>query len=210
MEKHVYLIRHGESESNVDGVYRGRDAELTDTGREQAKAVAGRIKRIGVEALITSTFPRAHETAAIIGECIGLPVETEEQFGEWAEPTHIFGKHRDDPDRTAEREAVFAAHQDPHYRHTDEETFAELVARAEAVLRMLREHTKSRICVVTHGGFLRILVGVMVFGPDFTKKTFHHLLWHFPTTNTGVTYVKSGDEMRGWQVVTWNDQSHLG
>lgn len=210
MEKHVYFVRHGESESNVDGIYRGEEAQLTESGRTQARTVAERIRRLGVEAVISSTFLRAHDTASAIGERLDLPVETVKLFGEWAEPTHILGTHRDDPEREAERDAIFAAHHDPHYRHHDEETFAELVARAEAALRALREHPASRICVVTHGGFLRILTGIIILGSDFTKKNFYRMLRHLLTTNTGITYVKLEDEARGWRMVTWNDQSHLG
>ena len=210
MEKHVYFVRHGQSESNADGIYRGREARLTEEGRTQARAVAARIKRIGVDALLSSTFPRTHETAVIIGDAIGLEPEQNELFGEWAEPTHVIGLHHDEPARKEARDTIFAKHHDPHYRHADEETFSELVARAEAALHALDEYPASRICVVTHGAFLRILVGVMVFGPDFTKKTFHNIFMHFMTTNTGITYVKHTDEVCGWQIVSWNDQSHFG
>ena len=98
---------------------------------------------------------------------------------------------------------------DREYRHADEETFAELAARAEAALALLAEHPAARICVVTHGGFLRVLVGVMVFGSDFSKKEFVSMLQHLLMTNTGITHA-TFDEAYGWRLITWNDQSHLG
>jgi len=82
MEKHIYFMRHGESESNVDGIYRGKEAKLTETGRKQASTAAGRIEKIGVEAIISSVFPRAHDTAVIIGERIGITTEPNDLFGE--------------------------------------------------------------------------------------------------------------------------------
>lgn len=209
MEKHIYFIRHGESDSNADGIHRGSEARLTEKGYSQAAAAAKRIKNIGVEALITSTFPRATETAAVIGDLIGLKLEQNEIFREWSESTNAIGLHRDDHVRKSAREAIFAAHHDPHHRHTDEETFAELSARADAALLVLKEHPASRICVVTHGGFLRAMVGAMTFGSDFTKKAFHHILLHFIVVNAGITYAVMEDESHGWRVVTLNDRSHL-
>lgn len=209
MEKHIYFVRHGQSEENLDHVLRGRDAQLTEEGKKQADVVAERIKRIGVDSLISSPFPRALDTAVNIGERIGINPEQNALFGEWLEPSSVIGLHRDHP----EIQVVFQTirnSDDPHFRHEDEETFAELHTRAEAAAHVLEEHHASRICVVTHGGFLKILVGWMIFRQAFNKSTFQHMVLYMPTTNTGVTYVKNVNPRRGWQLVTWNDQSHLG
>lgn len=210
MEKHVYFVRHGQTDSNVDHVYRGRDEVLTEEGRSQAQAVTERIERIGVEAIVTSPFQRAHETAIIIGERIGLTPEKNEFLGEWLEPSRVTGMHRDEPIRKDARFAIYGAHHDPHYRHADEETFTELTARAENAMRTLAEHPVSRICVVTHGAFLRLIIGAMTFGPDFTKKHFMDMFWNFASTNTGITYIRKTEQVPQWQLITWNDQSHLG
>ncbi|MBU6388264.1 phosphoglycerate mutase family protein [Patescibacteria group bacterium] len=209
MEKHIYFVRHGESEENVDHVYRGRDAALTDAGKEQARVVAERIGRIGVDVLITSPFTRAADTAAVIGKHIGHTPEQNELFGEWLEPSHVMGLHRDHPERQAMFNAIHTA-TDPHYRHKDEETFPELLERARFAIQVLAEHPAKRICIVTHGGFLKMMVGAMIFHEAFSKEMFVHMIFNMPTTNTGVTYVKNVKEERGWQLVTWNDQSHLG
>jgi broad specificity phosphatase PhoE len=73
---------------------------------------------------------------------------------------------------------------------------------------MLAERPDERICVVTHGGFLRILVGVIVFGRDFNKKQFFDMRERMRTVNTGITAVdlKEG----AWRLITWNDISHFG
>lgn len=209
MEKSVYFIRHGESEENVTHVHIGKHAALTEIGREQAKLVAERIERIGVDAVISSPFTRALDTATAIAEKSGISLETNELFGEWLEPSHVNGLHRDD----AVRSAVITAIQtnlDHEYRHTDEENFAELLARAEAALAALAEHKSDRLCVVTHGGFLRVMVGLILFREAFTKKDFMQLMYNLKTVNTGVTYARYTDDEKGWQLLTWNDQSHLG
>ncbi len=172
-------------------------------------AVAERIERIGVEALISSPFLRAFDTAKIIGERVGLVPEQNKLFGEWTEPSQFAGKRTDHPEVREIFEAVHTTI-DASYRHTDEETFTELVTRAASAIRVLEGHSAKRICVVTHGGFLRIIIGVMTFGSEFTKKNFTHFLKHFYASNTGVTYTRNIDEATGWQLITWNDQSHLG
>ncbi len=210
MEKHIYFVRHGQSEENRDRVYGGHRSPLTEEGNEQATAVAERIERIGVEALISSPFLRAFDTAKTIGGRVGLVHEQNELFGEWMEPSHFVGKHRDHPDAKDANEAILAATDNHDYRHTDEETFTELVTRATSAIRVLEDHSAERMCVVTHGGFLRVIIGVMTFGSEFTKKDFTHFLKHFYASNTGVTYTRNVDEETGWQLITWNDQSHLG
>lgn len=36
MAKHIYFVRHGESESNAEKIHRGVDTPLTGKGRKQA------------------------------------------------------------------------------------------------------------------------------------------------------------------------------
>ncbi len=208
MEKHVYFIRHGQTDSNIDGIHRGRHAMLTDEGRDQAETVAKRIAKIGIDALLASSFPRALDTAAVIAQRTGLDVEAQDIFVEWLEPTPMFGKHKDDPHIRALYDEIVDA-TDEHYRHSDEETFAEFSGRAAQALRLLETHPSDRICVVTHGGFLHALFGTMVFKDRFTKAHFTGLLQHLHTTNTGITHARY-DAGHGWRIMSWNDRAHLG
>ncbi len=209
MEKHIYFVRHGQTDSNVDRTYRGRDAQLTDTGREQAVAVAERVAKLNVEALITSDFIRAKDTATIISEKIGVTPEEHSIFGEWIEPEHLLGKSFDDPDAKAVREAIHGS-DDPEFRHSTEENFAEMKARAIECYEFLKQHPASRICVISHLGFLRVLAGVALLDASFGKAQYSSLFRHLEGGNTGITYVRFDDEKKRWRLVTWNDQSHLG
>jgi len=67
---HVWYVRHGESESNVRGVFAGGqdNTPLTDVGREQAK-LAGQVLKnfnINFDHIISSPLDRTKETAKII------------------------------------------------------------------------------------------------------------------------------------------------
>lgn len=209
MEKHVYFVRHGQAESNVARIYGGKDAMLTDEGRSQAALVAERVSRLNVEALISSDYPRAKDTAAIIHTTIGISPEEQSMFGEWIAPDHLDGKAFDHPDAQAFRDAIYGS-DDPEFRHSTEENFAEMKARAHACYEFLEQHPASRLCVVTHLGFLRVLAGVVMLDDSFGKAQYSSLFQHLEGSNTGITYVRYDDEKKRWKLVTWNDISHFG
>lgn len=88
----LLLIRHGESEGNVaatearlagaeviDVPARDADVNLSDTGREQAKALGTALARIAEEfrpdAVVSSPYIRAQQTAEIAVETAGWPVK---------------------------------------------------------------------------------------------------------------------------------------
>jgi len=212
MEKNIYLIRHGQSEENVDHVARGDRALLTEGGRAQAMTVAERVARLEVTSLISSPFVRTFETASVISARIGLPVEQSELFREWNGPSVYLGKHEDHPERAAARVAIMNK-TDRDFRHSDEETFAELHERANQALVFLEAREEDRICVVTHFGFLQMIAAVVLFGdrvePWMTSSMFYRLRHR----NTGITNIKLSLDKEGkpfWQLITWNDQTHLG
>lgn len=64
MEKEIYIIRHGETELNRQGVVQGRgiNADLNDTGRAQAAAFYNMYKDIPFDKVYTSTLKRTHQT----------------------------------------------------------------------------------------------------------------------------------------------------
>ncbi len=209
MEKHIYFVRHGESEGNVSGVFHGHDVDLTEKGREQAALVAKRVERLNIDALITSPFPRAVSTAQAISEQMGISIEQSDLFTEWIPPSSFIGKSREDPETKKELE-IISDSTDNDYRHSDEETFSELMVRAKNATNFLEIYEGENICVVTHGGFIRLLVGLTALRSSFTKGNFKAMIRNFRLYNTGITHLKYNSEKGWWQLITWNDQVHLG
>ncbi|MCQ2427001.1 MAG: histidine phosphatase family protein [Clostridia bacterium] len=71
----IYLIRHGESESNKIDTFAGMtDFALSEKGRVQVAKTAERLKNYGIQAIYSSPLKRAHETAEALSEATGLPV----------------------------------------------------------------------------------------------------------------------------------------
>ena len=65
--KKIYLIRHGETESNRKGIFRGRlDIPLSQNGREQAVDLKRYFENIPVDVVYTSPLQRAVETAETV------------------------------------------------------------------------------------------------------------------------------------------------
>lgn len=69
----IYIVRHGETDFNVEGRYGGRiDVPLNENGIKQAKMVSENLKNIKFDKVFSSPLIRAYQTAQIIykGEII--------------------------------------------------------------------------------------------------------------------------------------------
>lgn len=145
--KHLYFVRHGESELNVQRVFAGQlDTPLTDRGREQARVAAEQARGLGIDAIVSSPLIRALETAQIIARSIGYSADRiivnnvfKERFlGE------LQGKSWDTFDEDAT---------DDNGAETDEA----LLERAGAGLALLREIEADTVLLVGHGSFSKAL-----------------------------------------------------
>ncbi len=211
--KRIYLVRHGESESNAGGALSPGDVtSLSKQGIEQAKFVAERATKLPIEVVISSTMLRARQTAQYIVDATGKNLETSSFFTERLMPSAQFGKTIHDPEVIEMEEHINNKLPDHEYRYTDEENFADLKDRASKGLTYLAERPESEILLVTHGLFLRILVGIAIFGKEFTGKEALKFVHGLGTTNTGITVLEYDNERKTnyWRMRTWNDHAHLG
>ncbi len=209
----LYLIRHGESISNNTGVHGAPQDLLSEYGRTQAESLARRFKGIPIDLIISSTYRRAQETAEIVNAHLKKPIESSDLITERRSPSEIWGRPASDPPVIKVMEEMYT-----HYitggRYSDEESFDDLKKRSRSFLgEILKKHEK-RILVVTHGIFLRYLVGYMMFGEEFTGRDFIKMRDFMRTKNTGITICKYEASPKpygtpGWKLETWNDHTHL-
>jgi broad specificity phosphatase PhoE len=74
-ERFLYLARHGETDWNLQQRWQGHtDIALNQTGQAQARVLAEALSSVPLGGIVSSDLVRAHETARIAGECLGLPV----------------------------------------------------------------------------------------------------------------------------------------
>jgi broad specificity phosphatase PhoE len=164
----LYLVRHGETEWNAARRIQGRtDIPLNDTGREQARQAAELLARRRWQGVYTSPLGRAHETARIIAERLGLDGVTdidalvERDYGE-AE-----GMGFD------EIEALYPE----GVRAPGQETRDEVAARVvPALLQLAERHPGERLVIVSHGGAIRAVLQAAEPGtkhPRITNASVH-------------------------------------
>lgn len=85
----LLLARHGQTPWHRDNRYVSTtDINLTETGYEQASALARRARREGVDLVLSSPLTRALETAKPAAAALGLDPKTDERlreldFGDW-------------------------------------------------------------------------------------------------------------------------------
>ncbi len=209
----LYLVRHGESEANAAMVVQGFDSPLTERGREQAQFLASRFRNIPLDSILASSMPRARETGQFVHDLTGAPIEYSDLFIETRQPSSILGKSDDDPEVISTRRMMREKFGDATYRHSDEETFGDMKARGLAALTHIESLSHENILVVSHGAFIRILVGLMLFGTDIQPHELMSLRRFLFATNTGITWCTRdffGEDTPRWVLRTWMDHAHLG
>lgn len=81
--RQVYLIRHGETEWNVQRRIQGQsDSPLTMMGEQQARQAAARLRRMGITHVIASDLGRTQQTGAIIADACGCPLTLDARLRE--------------------------------------------------------------------------------------------------------------------------------
>ena len=85
----IILARHGETQWNVEEIFRGRiDVELNETGIKQAELLAEHLSDSKIDAIYSSPLKRALQTAEIITDYHKLNIEVapgliDLDFGKW-------------------------------------------------------------------------------------------------------------------------------
>ncbi len=143
---HLYFIRHGLSQLNVEGKVAGTtETPLTEIGKQQASAAGKNTKGLGIEHIISSPLSRALDTAKLIAKEIGYPVNKIEINPLFIERS--FGVMEAQPYRP-----------DMNYDGVvDAEELSSLLTRAEQAIKYLHTLPYNKILVVSHGSTGRAL-----------------------------------------------------
>jgi probable phosphoglycerate mutase len=207
---HLYIIRHGESRANAARVYGGAESPLTERGEDQARFVGRRLENISFDAIISSDMLRARQTAEIINEKFSKPMIECGSIHELRRPSELLGVSESDPEFVRISTEIRAHRGGADWRYSDEETFSEIVARGREFLDVfLPTQDLESAVVVSHGTFIRFLIGCMLFGKDFSPAESVYLRRFLQTKNTGITWCEL-DKQGLWRMHTWMDHAHLG
>ena len=142
---------------------------------------------------------------------IALPVEFSELLRERIYPSRLLGLP---PENTTRQEIVRAIYEADlrGSAYEDGESITELMERGKKALHFLLDLPSNNTVVITHGRFLRMIMGLILFGDNLTPAEFATLTLVLKSQNTGITLATHSKEnpSGGWQMLTWNDHAHLG
>jgi len=199
----LVLVRHGVTDWNREGRFQGHlDPPLGDAGRHEARLAADRMATdptLRPARVISSSLGRALETARAIAEAAGVSVEPEPRLmeigqGEWEGRTHA-ELEVDDADRYRQWRSASGIRQPPGGEPIE--------AATQRVVRLLGELEPSTawpICLVSHGGTLRILAHVLLeLGGGRSRA--------LDVDNAAISVAsRIGGS---WRLERWNDTLHL-
>jgi broad specificity phosphatase PhoE len=213
--KDVYFGRHGESRAKATRIHEGGDSPLTERGVLQAEFSAIRLRKKGIERIITSNYARAIATAEVHGYHLGLPVaNTSHLFAERRNPSVMLGKHADVDEIERIQDEIAAHYGVPGWHHSDEENFEELLARAKDALAFLESVPEDTIYVASHGMFMKVIFAYVQLGGLLTGRIFWDRYVPMKNVhNTGLMHLQHTMNYFGtgmyWKLVSWNDHAHL-
>jgi len=198
-----YVIRHGETDWNLDGRWQGHaDVPLNEVGRAQAQRLAERMRASGVRftAIYSSDLKRAWETACTLGAKIDLepqpiPALREIDVGRWS------GMNSAEV-RALDGDTYVRIQSGEDLARGGGERFLDLYDRVVATIEQLvARHTGATLALVTHGGAVRALLLHAARDKSGVNPYRIHI------GNTAITVLTH--DTTGWNFGLVNDMSHL-
>ena len=200
--KILYLIRHGQTQWNLERRMQGRlDSPLTETGIKQAHKHGSLLKVIAdIGALYVSPSGRTRETAYVVNSYVHAPVAyadalLERDLGEWS------GMTMDEISETYPS-AHKARQDDPyHFRPPGGENLEDMRERVSEFLSGLRESSKDEIAVVTHQVMSRVIISTLLDldAPQTARVVHPNEIFYrleFDNEKVDVTHFLNGGEPR--------------
>jgi probable phosphoglycerate mutase len=150
----LHLLRHGQHDLG-GGVLAGRmpGVGLTERGRAEIAAASERLAGENITALYASPLQRTRESAEIVSERLGLPIEFRDElieldFGDWTGTT--FDAIRADP-----RWRSWSQHRSLAKIPGGETMRAVQFRMVEALLEIGDRHRDGAAVIVSHGDVIR-------------------------------------------------------
>lgn len=161
----IYLLRHGESTSDVEDRFGGDyDDQLTEKGVLQSKELAEKLADKGIEILFTSPRIRARETAEIVANRLGCALELVDDLKERNAYGILTGMVKSE---AREKHPELVEHVQS-YANTIEgaESYEHLTERVKSCMDDLLSRPYGIIAILSHGGFIRCFLREVMKLPE--------------------------------------------
>lgn len=207
----VFLVRHGATRDQADEKsWQFPNSPLTTEGKKQAKILAGRVKSWGIDAIVTSKWKRAKETAEVVSKTLGLQLKALEEVSERRQSAKIYGAKLSS--KTHQKYSKdFLRNFSLDWKFYDEEESLRNVANRAIKFknRLIQKHLGGNLLVVSHDIFIRCFVAACILGDNYEDSAFIKIFRSLWLENTGISLLWFNEKAERWKVLYLNNYSHL-
>jgi phosphoserine phosphatase len=191
MSKEIFLVRHGETQWNIEHRIQGHgNSPLTENGKLQAESLAVYFQKhnIGFDCAYSSTSGRAYNTAKIILKNQKLSIIKRDTLKEinlqaWE------GKTKKEVDDLYYEQSMNFWKKPHLYTPVAGENFYQVQDRSVSELNwLLKESNNSKILVVSHAAFIKTIIA-------FLDKREMKDLWKPPHMKNCCCFVVKGSDI---------------
>lgn len=198
----LYLLRHGESEGNKDGKFRGRaDFPLTERGKMQAEDASYFLEKIKIGRIYSSPLIRAFDTAEIIGRKKDISVKIDERFnniflGDWE------NRYKTEIRENFPVEWKIWVNDPENLNMKGMETLDAVRKRSVEAANELCSNEKDGVLIVTHRAVIKPLISGLL---NINKPYF----WRLQVDTASLSILELLEEDRGWMLKNLNINHYL-
>ncbi len=202
--KTIYLIRHAETDYNVNKIIQGRliDSELNKTGKKQAKALFNKYNSVEFDKIYCTTLKRSKQTMSLFIKS-GVSYEKIKDFDELC-----FGEKEGQPIYDIEGNfnlfELFEEWNNGNFyvKIDGGESPNEGLERVQSGFESIANRGENIIAICLHQRILRIILCYLL------QKSLSHMD-EFPHNNTGVTILEFNSETDEYSIIMQNNTDHL-
>lgn len=152
----VYMIRHGETTSDVEDRYGGDyDDHLTEKGRREVEELTSKLKNEGIQIIFSSPLIRTQETSRILANAFKVNIRTINVLKERNLYSVLTGMKKSE---AKEKYPEFVERIGNYKDAIDgAEKYEDFVERVKKALNEVYSSDYEKVAAVTHGGPIRVV-----------------------------------------------------
>jgi broad specificity phosphatase PhoE len=197
----VFLVRHGQTNSNTTGFFMGwSDEDLNEVGYAQAQALSSRLANLPISSIYTSPLRRAYNTATILAKPHQLELKVmndliEIQAGDWQ------GLHIDEIQQRWPGLWEQSRTDVSNVTMPNGESFGQVTERAvRAFDTIIEANHDGNIAMVSHEVVIKVIVAHVLGATNSIYR-------RFEIKNTSLSIIRIVDGKA--RLITLNATSHL-
>lgn len=164
----IYLVRHGESTSDIKNKYDGDyDDHLTESGLQDAKVIAKKLNGKNVEVVFTSPKIRARETSKIITDALSCKTSVMDDLAEQDIYSAYLELGKNQPEEEYRKLGEILVNRNNVVEGS--ETYKHFKERVIRCFFDITHQSFENIAIVTHGGPIRCIFREILALGEFKK-----------------------------------------